>query len=148
MIRTKILFVFDLVYANPDEIAYAKNGKEIADQYLGQKEIPVRILELGDKRNCSFIILAGDGALYPWKKGQMVEASLCLGIIWHIEFNRELCIQGENMGKYENFCLYNSVKPIRTGQYYPDKDAVAYNGIASLEMYRDLANAKEELFTL
>ncbi len=135
MVHTTIKNVWDLFYYNLEEIADAENAKEIISQYSEDQQIPFQVLEL-DTRCLSCIVLAGEAALYPWKVGQSVELGLAKGIIWHCEYLRELCIKGIDNTPYQDFVLYDSIKPIRYGEI--TADSVVYKGIASFKIYTGL----------
>lgn len=137
MKNKNILKVWDLFYVNPEEIADADNASEVINQYKGDQQIPIRILELDDRREIVYMILAGEGALYPWENGQRVEIASAHSFIRHIEYLSKLCEMGIDNTPYQNFILCDSIKPIRRGEYYPDKDAKEYKGLSSFEIYRE-----------
>ena len=139
MIHTKIKYVWELFYVNPEMIADADNAQEVINHYSDEKQIPVRVLEMRDHNEPRCIVLAGEGALYPWKVGQCVEIGFVNGVLRHLEYLRELCIRGIDNSPYQEFVLYDEIKPIKQGHSYPDKDAVAYKGILSFEIYTTLA---------
>lgn len=136
MYFNKIKTVWDLFYVNPEEIAEAENASEVINQYKGDQQIPIRILELEERGNIVFMILAGEGALYPWENGQRVEIGGAHSFIRHIEYLTKLCEMGIDNTPYQNFILCDSIKPIRRGEYYPDKDAKEFKGLSSFEIYR------------
>ena len=139
-----IYFVWDVFYVNPEKISDAENAKEIIEQYSGSSKIPIRILELGNRYESRFIVVAGEGALYPWKSGQRVMVGLVCGLIWQLKYLRELRIRGIDNSVYQDFYLYDSIKPIEFGKTIPDDDTKAFNGIATFELYTCLAKIAEE----
>lgn len=136
---SKIKCISDVYYVNAKEIAAAENAKEIVSQYSESEQIPIRVLEFDDDREIGYIVLAGEGALYPWKARQHVKLGLVPGIIWHIEYLRELSIRGLDNSLCQEFVPFSSITTIQEGKYRPDKDAVSYNGISSFEIYTALA---------
>lgn len=135
MVIAKIKFVWDLFYIDPEEIADAENAAEVINQYSGGQQIPIRIIEIAERRKTACIILAGEGALYPWKGGQRVELGMALGVIWHIDYLSMLCERGIDNSPYQDFMLYDTIIPVREGNYFADRDAVAFKGISSFEIY-------------
>ncbi len=138
MIYSKIKFVWDEIYVNPEEIADAENAQEVINQYSCGQKIPIRILEMHDHNEPRFMILAGEGALYPWKAGQDVELGMIQGVIWHSKYLREFRIRGMDNMPYQDICMYDSIKAIEEGENYPSKDAVAYKSISSFELYKEV----------
>lgn len=130
--------VWDSIYVDPSMIADAENAKEIISQYSDSQKIPIRILLVGDKRKPDCIVLAGAGALYPWKVGQRVELGMAQGSLWQLKYLKELRVRGIDNKPYQDFVLYDSIKPIRFGKYFADKDAVEYKGIGSYKIYTGL----------
>lgn len=141
MIYTEIKNVWDLTYAKPEEIADAKNATEFINQYSGDQLIPIRVLEIGDRKETRCIVLAAEGALYPWKVGQSVEIGFIRSLIDRFRYLSELCDRNIDNSPYQDFGLYDSIKPISQGKYWPDKDAVAYKGIYSFGIFTKLAKA-------
>lgn len=137
MVHTKIKDIWDVFYVNPEEMAGVENASEVINQYKDD-QIPIRILQLSSWKETSCIILAGEGALYPWKRGQKVELGFAQSFIWHIKYLRELCIKGIDNSPYQNFVLYDTIKPVREGEYFADKDGVEYKGISSFDLYTAL----------
>lgn len=139
MYYSKITNVWDLTYAKPEEIADAKNAMEFINQYSGDQLIPIRVLEIGDRKETRCIVLAGEGALYPWKVGQSVEIGFIRSLIDRFRYLSELCDRNIDNSPYQDFGLFDSIKPISQGKYWPDKDAVAYKGIFSFGIFTKLA---------
>ena len=138
MFYTKIKHIWDLFYVNPEEIADSENAQEIINQYSGNQKIPIRILVIGDREN-GCVVIAGEGAMYPWKVGQRVEVGGAYSYIRHLDYLHELCIKGVDNSPYQDFILFESIKPIEQGEYFLNNDALAYNGISSFKIYTGLA---------
>jgi len=139
MVYCFIKNVWDLAYANPEEIADAENAKELINQYSGDKPVPIRILEIGDRSQAKCIVLAGEGALYPWKVGQSVVLGFVRSFLECLRYLRDLCVSGIDNSPYQDFVLYDSIKPIRLGEHGPDKGAKEFKGIYSFGIFTKLA---------
>jgi len=138
MVKSRIKFVGDLDYATPEELLEAENGKEIVVQYSDAQRIPIRVLDLGNRGESDCIVLAGDGALYPWKVGQKVEVDYIKGLITMIEYLRELRIRGYDNSHHQNFMLFDSITPIIDGESSTDKDSLTFKGIVSFEWFKEI----------
>lgn len=146
---TKIKYVSDLSYVHREEIATSENAKEILKSYSATEKIPFRFLELeGHEKEHDAIILAGEPALYPWKRGQKVETSFIQGLVFHLEFLRELRSRGIDNSKYQNILLHDTIIPVKTGKYFAEKDDNVYKGIVSEDLYKEYGDYVIEKYSL
>lgn len=136
MIIKIIKNVSGLTYVSHQEIADAKNGKQIISQCDNQQEIPLVILDFGKDEQ---IVLAGEAALYPWVRGQRVEVGMLHSAIWTMKYLRELQVRGIDTRPYQDIVIYDSIKPISQGKVWPEEDAVEFKGIGSFEIFTKLA---------
>ncbi len=136
MVLNNIKFVGDLEYATHEELLGVVNGKEIIEQWTGEK-IPIQLLEF-DNNESSCIVLAGHGAMYPWKVGQKVELGFAKSFVKRLKYLREMAISGFDNAPYQDFIMYDSIEPIKDGEYFPDKDAPTFKGIISFEWFKEL----------
>lgn len=142
MIKTKISDVYGVVFCSSEEIAKYENGNEVLKECSGRNMIPVRLLRLlnDHKGGVYFMYVAGEGALHPWKRGDEVETSFAKAFISKLFYLQEMSINNIDNSKYQNFCLYDTIIPVISGNSFPEKDAKRYKGLFSYDLFKDLAD--------
>ena len=141
MVYTFIKRVYDVFFISRTEFADTENAKEILKDYSGMDKIPVRLIVLeNDKEVQRCIVLAGEGALYPWKNGQRVGTDQVNGVILLIQILHDLCVRGFDNSKYQNFILYDTIVPLKPGQFFANDGDKKYKGLLSKELYLGLAD--------
>ena len=142
MISTRIKEVYKIQYFSPEEIREFDNGNEILNECLGMDKIPVGLLQFeNDHEDVYFMLVVGEGALYSWKKGQKVETSFVDALISKLYYLSDMVDKGVDNSKYQNFCLYDTIIPIKPGHYFPEKEAKRYRGLFSFDLFKGLADA-------
>ena len=139
MINRTIKFVWEIMYATPEEISKSKNLKDILSHYSESEKIPVRLLELGDAREPGYILVVGEGALYPWEKGQLVYVGFVEALICELEYRRELRLKGRDVPENLVFSVYDTIVPLKSGHSLVEKDDTRYSGYVTVEFYEMLA---------
>jgi len=140
MVTNRILFVGELHYATPDEFTNVDYGHDVIDQYSNNQKIPIRILGIGDCKKPSCIIVGGEGALYQWQIGQSVELGMAQWVIVMYDYLYKLRNEGVDISPYQDFTLYNSIKPIKKADKFTDKETITYEGIISFALFKEVYN--------
>ena len=96
MTHTTIKAIYGLEYCSPEKIAAEfDNGQQVLESCKGMSKIPVRLLQfVGDHEDVYFMLVAGEGALYPWKRGQRVSASFVGAFIERLRYLRDMVVNG------------------------------------------------------
>lgn len=142
MKENKIINVYNIFYCSPEEIAGCDNGNVILNECAGMDKIPVRLLKFRrDHDDENFILVAGEGATYPWKRGQRVELSGVNALISTLGYLRDMKKVGIDNTKYQHIWLHDKITLINDGRLLPEKDAKSYMGLVSYDFFKEVGDA-------